>query len=121
MPSLRRTTMDKFKAMLWNLCDREFGLIAIIAILIGCLVIQIRDKEAALIAFHGESTSHLDSLKKESERRWEMAGFYTDQLQKEKQLTHAANERHGETLDRLKEGVAKELPVKELYKFVMAP
>ena len=113
--------MDDFKAMLRNLCTREFALLAIIASLIGCLVIQIRDKEAALIAYHAEATSHLDSLKKESERRWEMAGFYVEQLQKEKELTHAANERHGETLDRLKEGVAKELSVKELVKFVMAP
>ena len=113
--------MDNFKALLRRLCDRELVLILLISALVGCLVIQIRDKEAALIAFHTEETSHLDSLKKESERRWEMAGFYTDQLQKEKELTHAANERHGETLDRLREGVAKELSVKELVKFVMAP
>ena len=115
------TTVNKFKAMLWRLCDREFAMIAIIASLIGCLVIQIKEKEAAQIAYYAEAASHLDSLKRESERKWEVLEFYPEQLKKEQELTHAANERHGETLDRLQEGMRKELPVKELYKFVMAP
>ena len=97
---------------------REVVILACMAGLIGVLVVNIRRADLAESALAEEKDSYLALIKAEHDKRWEIVSFYGERIIEERKKTSTAQRKAEEFLGRLEKGVAAEMSVKELFKFV---
>jgi hypothetical protein len=97
---------------------REVVILACMVGLVGVLIINIRRADMAESALADEKESHLASLKEDHKRKWEIVAFYGERMIEERKKTSTAQRKAEELIGRLEKGVAAEMSVKELFKFV---